>query len=162
MAIMVLGQSGRGAVKAAMSGKSVPGQISALFAPIRLAVERAGSGLDAAIKVNARIDPGGLVAHHLAGDRRPCCGGQAEGRCRIRRTCHWSGVVAGLTAAWPWPRGTSVRVHDKRDVLCAGAQNPVSHCASPSAPPKPTARTGGGAPRVRPMAHPGFLNSEQK
>ena len=38
-----------------MSGKSVPGQISALFAPIRPAVERAGSELDAAIKVNAQI-----------------------------------------------------------------------------------------------------------
>jgi carbonic anhydrase len=54
-AIMVLGHSGCGAVKAAMAGKSVPGQISALFAPIRPAVERAGSDLDAAIKVNAQI-----------------------------------------------------------------------------------------------------------
>jgi carbonic anhydrase len=53
--IMVLGHAGCGAVKATMSGKSVPGQISALFAPIRPAVERAGSDLDAAIKANAQI-----------------------------------------------------------------------------------------------------------
>ena len=54
-AIMVLGHAGCGAVQAAMSGKSVPGQISALYAPIRPAVERAGAELDAAIKANAQI-----------------------------------------------------------------------------------------------------------
>ena len=54
-AIMVLGHAGCGAVKAAMSGKSVSGQISALYAPIRPAVERAGLDLDAAIKANAQI-----------------------------------------------------------------------------------------------------------
>jgi carbonic anhydrase len=54
-AIMVLGHAGCGAVKAAIAGKSVPGQISALFAPIRPAVERAGPDLDTAIKVNAQI-----------------------------------------------------------------------------------------------------------
>jgi carbonic anhydrase len=53
--IMVLGHGGCGAVKATMSGKPVPGQISALYAPIRPAVERAGSDLDAAIKANAQI-----------------------------------------------------------------------------------------------------------
>ena len=57
-AIMVLGHGGCGAVKAAMSGKSVPGQISALYAPIRPAVERAGADLDAAIKANAQIQAG--------------------------------------------------------------------------------------------------------
>jgi carbonic anhydrase len=54
-AIMVLGHAGCGAVQAAVSGKSVPGQISALYAPIRPAVERAGAELDAAIKANAQI-----------------------------------------------------------------------------------------------------------
>jgi carbonic anhydrase len=54
-AIMVLGHAGCGAVKAAISGKPVPGQISALFAPIRPAVERAGPDLDATIKLNAQI-----------------------------------------------------------------------------------------------------------
>src|SRR6202040_1002116 len=53
--IVVLGHSGCGAVKATIAAKSVPGQISALYAPIRPAVERAGSNLDAAIKANAQI-----------------------------------------------------------------------------------------------------------
>jgi len=54
-AIMVLGHSGCGAVKATMEGKAVPGQISALYAPIRPAVERAGNDLEAAIRANAQI-----------------------------------------------------------------------------------------------------------
>jgi carbonic anhydrase len=54
-AIIVLGHSGCGAVKATIAAKPVPGQISALYAPIRPAVERAGSDLDAAIKANAQI-----------------------------------------------------------------------------------------------------------
>jgi carbonic anhydrase len=38
---MVLGDDGCGAVKAAIDGKPVPGQISTLYAPLRPAVERA-------------------------------------------------------------------------------------------------------------------------
>jgi carbonic anhydrase len=53
--IMVLGHDGCGAVKASIDGKSVPGQISALYAPLRPAVERAGPDLIATIKANARI-----------------------------------------------------------------------------------------------------------
>ncbi len=53
--IVVLGHSGCGAVKATIAAKSVPGQISALYAPIRPAVERAGPNLDAVIKANAQI-----------------------------------------------------------------------------------------------------------
>ena len=53
--IMVLGHEGCGAVKAAISGKPVPGQISALFAPIRPAVERGGSNVEKTIKANAQI-----------------------------------------------------------------------------------------------------------
>ncbi|WP_428483548.1 carbonic anhydrase [Rhodopila sp.] len=53
--IVVLGHSGCGAVKATIAAKPAPGQISALYAPIRPAVERAGSNLDAAIKANAQI-----------------------------------------------------------------------------------------------------------
>jgi carbonic anhydrase len=56
--IMVLGHDGCGAVKAAIDGKSVPGQISALYAPLRPAVERAGPDLTAAIKANAQIQAG--------------------------------------------------------------------------------------------------------
>jgi carbonic anhydrase len=40
-------------VKATIEGKPVPGQISALYAPIRPAIARAGSDLDAAIRANA-------------------------------------------------------------------------------------------------------------
>ena len=54
-AIMVLGHEGCGAVKAAIAGKEVPGQISALYAPLRPAVERAGPDAEAAIKANAQI-----------------------------------------------------------------------------------------------------------
>jgi carbonic anhydrase len=54
-AIVVLGHAGCGAVKATIAAKSVPGQISALYAPIRPAVERAGPDLDAVIKANAQI-----------------------------------------------------------------------------------------------------------
>jgi carbonic anhydrase len=53
--IIVLGHSGCGAVKATMAAKAVPGQISALYAPIRQAVERAGQDLEATIKANAQI-----------------------------------------------------------------------------------------------------------
>ncbi len=52
--VMVLGHANCGAVKATIDGKSVPGQISALYAPIRLAVDQAGPNLEAAIKANAR------------------------------------------------------------------------------------------------------------
>jgi carbonic anhydrase len=53
--ILVMGHGSCGAVKAAIEGKAVPGQISQLFAPIRPAVEAAGPNLDAAIKANAQI-----------------------------------------------------------------------------------------------------------
>jgi carbonic anhydrase len=56
--IMVLGHDGCGAVKAAIDAKPVPGQISALYAPLRPAVERAGPDLTAAIKANAQIQAG--------------------------------------------------------------------------------------------------------
>jgi carbonic anhydrase len=55
VAIMVLGHDGCGAVKATIEGKEVPGQISALYASIRPAVERAGADLAAAAKANAQI-----------------------------------------------------------------------------------------------------------
>ena len=54
-AIMVLGHSGCGAVKATIEGKAVPGQISGLYAPIRPAVAAAGSDLEAVVKANAKI-----------------------------------------------------------------------------------------------------------
>jgi len=54
-AIMVLGHGNCGAVKATIEGKEVPGQISALYAPIQPAVDAAGPNLDAAIDANAKI-----------------------------------------------------------------------------------------------------------
>jgi carbonic anhydrase len=56
--LMVLGHGSCGAVKATIEGKAVPGQISALYAPIRPAVDKAGSDLNAAIDANAKIQAG--------------------------------------------------------------------------------------------------------
>lgn len=53
--IMVLGHGGCGAVKAAMSGKPVPGQISTLFRTLRPAIDAAQGDVTAAIKANAKI-----------------------------------------------------------------------------------------------------------
>jgi len=54
-AILVMGHSSCGAVKAAIQGKEVPGQISSLFPHIQPAVDQAGPNLEAAIKANAKI-----------------------------------------------------------------------------------------------------------
>jgi carbonic anhydrase len=56
--IMVLGHAACGAVTAAIAGTAVPGQISALYAPLRAAVEQAGPDPDATIRANARIQGG--------------------------------------------------------------------------------------------------------
>jgi carbonic anhydrase len=53
--LMVMGHGGCGAVKAAIGGKAVPGQISALYRYIRPAIDEAGADLDAATMANARI-----------------------------------------------------------------------------------------------------------
>ena len=53
--ILVLGHAGCGAVKAAISGKDVPGQISSLFPHIQPAVDQGGSDLVAVTKANASI-----------------------------------------------------------------------------------------------------------
>lgn len=53
--IMVLGHEGCGAVKAAVGGKAVPGQISELYASLRPAVVLGGGDLEATGKANARI-----------------------------------------------------------------------------------------------------------
>lgn len=60
-AIMVLGHESCGAVKAAIDGKAVPGQISALYRPLRPAVEQAGPDVEAVSKANARIQAGLLA-----------------------------------------------------------------------------------------------------
>jgi len=54
-ALLVLGHSSCGAVKAAMKVDPVPGQISALYPPLRQAVEQSGGNVDKAIEANARI-----------------------------------------------------------------------------------------------------------
>jgi carbonic anhydrase len=54
-ALLVLGHTSCGAVKAAMKADAVPGQISSLYPPLRPAVEQSGGNLDKAIAVNARL-----------------------------------------------------------------------------------------------------------
>ncbi len=54
-AIMVLGHSSCGAVKASIDAKAVPGQISSLYRYIRPAVDQAGSNVDAVGKANAKM-----------------------------------------------------------------------------------------------------------
>jgi carbonic anhydrase len=53
-AILVMGHSGCGAVKATIQGKTVPGQISSLFPHIQPAIDQAGKDLEAATKANAK------------------------------------------------------------------------------------------------------------
>jgi carbonic anhydrase len=53
--ILVIGHSKCVAVKATIEGKEVPGQISVLFRHIQPAVEKAGKDLEAATKVNAKL-----------------------------------------------------------------------------------------------------------
>jgi carbonic anhydrase len=54
-AIMVLGHSSCGAVKASIDAEAVPGQISVLYRYIRPAVDQAGTDVDAVGKANAKI-----------------------------------------------------------------------------------------------------------
>jgi carbonic anhydrase len=54
-ALVVLGHSGCGAVKAAMKADAVPGQISSLYPCLRRAVEQSDGNLDKAIEANAKI-----------------------------------------------------------------------------------------------------------
>ena len=54
-ALVVLGHSECGAVKAAMKADSVPGQISSLYPHLRQAVEQSGGSFDKAIEANAKI-----------------------------------------------------------------------------------------------------------
>jgi carbonic anhydrase len=53
--ILVMGHASCGAVKATIEGKEVPGQISALYPHIQPAVDQAGPNLDAAIRVNTKL-----------------------------------------------------------------------------------------------------------
>lgn len=53
--IMVLAHQGCGAVKAAVGGQAVPGQISALYAPLQQAVAQGGRDYEVTAKLNAKI-----------------------------------------------------------------------------------------------------------
>ena len=55
VALLVLGHAHCGAVKAAIGGKEVPGQISSLYAHIRPAVDQAGPDLEETVRANAKI-----------------------------------------------------------------------------------------------------------
>jgi carbonic anhydrase len=54
-ALVVLGHSGCGAVKAAMKANAAPGQISVLYQHLQPGVARSGGNIDKAIEANARI-----------------------------------------------------------------------------------------------------------
>ena len=54
-ALLVLGHSSCGALKAAMKADAVPGQISSLYQHLRPAVEQSAGNLDKAIQANARL-----------------------------------------------------------------------------------------------------------
>ena len=54
-AILVLGHANCGAVKAAINGKDVPGQISALFPHLGPAVVQAGGDVERTTKANAKL-----------------------------------------------------------------------------------------------------------
>ena len=54
-ALLVLGHTSCGAVKAAMKADTVPGQISSLYPHLRPAVEQSAGNLDKAIEANARL-----------------------------------------------------------------------------------------------------------
>jgi carbonic anhydrase len=74
-AIMVMGHGGCGAVKAAIDGKPVPGQISTLYRHIRPAIDRAGGDPTETVKANARIqaallrDSSPVIAEMVKQDR---------------------------------------------------------------------------------------------
>ena len=53
--ILVMGHANCGAVKAAIQGEHVPGQISSLYPHLQPAVDHAGPNLDATIKANAKF-----------------------------------------------------------------------------------------------------------
>lgn len=57
-AILVLAHQNCGAVDAAMHGKDVPGQITALYAPLQPAVAGGGGDLAVTAKLNAKIQAG--------------------------------------------------------------------------------------------------------
>jgi len=74
-AILVMGHANCGAVKAAMEGKAAPGQISALYRHFRPALDRAGTDLEEAIRVNAKVQcdllrKGSTVLAGLLGEGR--------------------------------------------------------------------------------------------
>ena len=66
--LLVLGHSSCGAVGAAIAGKAAPGQISALYAPLRRAVDQAGPNLDATVRANATIQAAMLRASPVLAD----------------------------------------------------------------------------------------------
>jgi carbonic anhydrase len=53
--ILVLGHTNCGAVKAAMTAGAVPGQISALYPPLRRAAEESGGDFAKAIAINSKV-----------------------------------------------------------------------------------------------------------
>lgn len=76
--LLVLGHSSCGAVKAAMAGKPVPGQISVLYQHIRPAVDSGGGDLAKTIADNVRFQ-----ARTLAQASPVIAGAAAQGKLRV-------------------------------------------------------------------------------
>ena len=91
--ILVLGHANCGAVKATIQAKSVPGQISALYPHIQAAVDQAGSNLEAATKLNAKMQAE-LLKERVHCDRRPLEGRQGQSSRRVLRYRKWSSEPA--------------------------------------------------------------------
>jgi carbonic anhydrase len=94
-ALLVLGHSNCGAVKAAMKADPVPGQISALYPHTRQAVEQSGGNFDKAIEANAKIQAARLhqlkpqAEGRLAGDADQVLRNPSDNT-REDRQDHWS------------------------------------------------------------------------
>jgi carbonic anhydrase len=75
--VLVLGHSGCGAVKAAMTGENAPGQITVLYQGLHAAIAKAGSDYQKVIELNAAIQADqlsrGSMTLHLdeCGSTRP-------------------------------------------------------------------------------------------
>ena len=94
--LLVLGHSGCGAVRAAMAGASVPGQISALFQYLRPAVRAGGGDLARSVAANVRSQ-----ADTLAESSPVLAGLVQQGRLQIAGGVYdlATGVVTPLSLA---------------------------------------------------------------
>ena len=117
--ILVMGHGGCGAVKAAIQGKEVPGQISALFSHIQPAVNEAGANLEAAIRANAQLQASLLrkastvVSALIKENKLKVVAGVLRARQRQSNSYWSSRSCAVLLTDWP-NAGTKYRFRQNR------------------------------------------------